>query len=292
MKSLKFAENLRYLRLKSGGKQAEMLDSIGFKRTTWNGYENAKSFPKLEDFIKIAEYFGISEHDLLHSDLQNVHLNKNEAVKKIGENVHLNVHPNVHLNGTFEKDNSVMLMEENARYNTSNRAIPITEIEAAAGGGIFNQEPVFAEDFITMPNRLLRQNGKYLCIRIKGISMAPSMADGGYVIIRELEKSEWAQMPDESVFVVVDKEGKGYIKRVKNRFKKGFIVLRSDSPDRISFPSINLYYKDIQSIWFAEMYFTSKIINIHDQYYSRLQVLEDEVHQLTHEVRKMHPKLT
>ncbi|MCX6208355.1 MAG: helix-turn-helix transcriptional regulator [Bacteroidetes bacterium] len=65
-----FGKNLIHLRNREGKKQAEMLGFIGINRTTWNNYENQKSFPKLEDFIKIAKHFGISETDLLHTNLE------------------------------------------------------------------------------------------------------------------------------------------------------------------------------------------------------------------------------
>ncbi len=64
-----FGKNLEFLREKEGLKQTEMIDFIGIVRTTWNNYENQKSFPKLEEFVRIAQKFSISETDLLHTDL-------------------------------------------------------------------------------------------------------------------------------------------------------------------------------------------------------------------------------
>lgn len=110
--------------------------------------------------------------------------------------------------------------------------------------------------------------------------MSPTLQDCGYVIIRLLDRSEWAKMPDERIFVVSDREGKSYLKRIKNRFKQGFIVLKSDNPDQASFPNFNLQADEINSIWYAEWYFTAKMPNIHDQFYSRLQRLEDKVEDL------------
>lgn len=62
-----FAKNIKYLREKENYKQEEMLDLVGVKRSTWSGYENGTSKPNLEDFIRIAEFFDISETDLLHN---------------------------------------------------------------------------------------------------------------------------------------------------------------------------------------------------------------------------------
>jgi transcriptional regulator with XRE-family HTH domain len=65
MANLLFAENMRCLRERNGLKQAEMLDAIGYKQSTWNGYERGVSSPNLDDLIKISDYFGILESDLL-----------------------------------------------------------------------------------------------------------------------------------------------------------------------------------------------------------------------------------
>lgn len=64
-----FAKNLKYLREKIGLKQAEVAYQIGFKRTTWNGYETGLSQPYIDGLINIAKYFDITEADLLHTNL-------------------------------------------------------------------------------------------------------------------------------------------------------------------------------------------------------------------------------
>jgi phage repressor protein C with HTH and peptisase S24 domain len=156
-------------------------------------------------------------------------------------------------------------------------AIPITDIQVAAGEGIFNSDFVQNVDVVRLPSNLLKKNGNYLCVRIKGQSMSPTLQDGGYIVIRLLDRSEWAKMPDERVYVVSDMEGKSFLKRVKNRFKQGFAVLMSDNPDKASFPNFNIQADEINTIWYAEFYLSAKMPNIHDQYYSRLQRLEDEV---------------
>lgn len=64
-----FARNLRYLRKRSGLRQTEMLKSLGFSQARWSSWEVGKARPNLDDFMKIAHYFNISETDLLHSEL-------------------------------------------------------------------------------------------------------------------------------------------------------------------------------------------------------------------------------
>jgi transcriptional regulator with XRE-family HTH domain len=64
-----FAENVKYLREKEKLKQAEMLGAIGYKQSTWNGYERGVSTPNIDDLIKISDFFGVLESDLLRSEL-------------------------------------------------------------------------------------------------------------------------------------------------------------------------------------------------------------------------------
>ena len=118
--------------------------------------------------------------------------------------------------------------------------------------------------------------------------MAPTIQDGGYVIIKQLDHSEWLNMPTDRIYVVVDKEGQTFLKRVKNRLsgtRGGFIVHSSDSPDKVSHPNFNLRHDEIAFIWYVEWYFTAKMPNIHDQYYDRLSRLEDTVDELANQFR-------
>lgn len=64
-----FSRNIRFLRAKKGLSQAEMLDCLGFPRTTWSGYENGVSQPDIDGLIRIASFFELSVTDLLEEDL-------------------------------------------------------------------------------------------------------------------------------------------------------------------------------------------------------------------------------
>ena len=157
--------------------------------------------------------------------------------------------------------------------------IPVADINVAAGSGWFNADHFDKDDVISLPPHLLT-NGYHLCVRVKGESMAPTLQDSSYVIIRLLERSEWESLRDEHIHVVTDKEGKAYLKRVKNRIERGFITLKSDSPDRASYPNFNLEVDEIHTIWHAEWYLSARMPNIHDRYYRRLQRVEDRVDEL------------
>lgn len=285
-----FSSNVEYLRKQMGFKQSEIADGTGIERTTWSNYERGKSYPKLEDFVKIAKYFGVKETDLLHGDLKNAHLIKKVPDQKKPENAHPNAHPNAHLNDK-KADYSgeiklTIAADPDVKYARKHTAIPITDIAVAAGAGIFNNDYIEHTDHLSVPARMTKKGAIHLAILVKGPSMAPTLQDGSYVIIRLLDRSEWLEMPDKRVYVVCDMEGKGVIKRVKNRFKQDFIVLTSDSPDKASFPNYNMHTDEVHHIWEAVAKVDFKMANIHDQYYTKLEQIEDRLELLEQKLIK------
>ena len=284
-------ENFIYLRIRSGLNQSQLSTVLGFSKGTWNNYETGKSTPSLGDFFNISKYFGVTASQLLETDLKIVHLNINKGETQKGKNVHPIVHPTVHLKG--EKDHFIneikisIVAEGQPEYGNKSNLIPITDISVAAGGGHYNSDYIETTEAIQLPPRLLKSGCTYLCVKIKGISMAPTMHDGGYVVIRLLDRGDWDKMHNERCFVVIDNEGKTYLKRVKNRFNQGFIVLRSDSPDQGTFPPFNLDINDIQAIWYVEWYFTAKMPHVHQDYYQRLQNIEDRLDELQNITKKI-----
>lgn len=154
--------------------------------------------------------------------------------------------------------------------------IPIVEIYAAAGYGAFNSDYVEQSGSITLPASMVKR-GKHYCVRIEGHSMSPTIQDSDYVIVRLLDPYDWKDMPDEHVYLVVDREGAAYMKRVKNRFEKGFIVCTSDSIEKNVYPNFNLQADHIANIFHAEWHLSAKMQNINETYYDRMKLLEDEV---------------
>jgi len=166
--------------------------------------------------------------------------------------------------------------------------MPVMDMQFAAGVSAYAPDFLETADFVFIPRTWLKKGGIYACGRIRGNSMAPTLLDSGYGLIRLLEPGEWSNMPDEEIYVVVSKENNTanvQVKRVKNRTDKGFIVMMSDNPDKASFPNFNIYNEEIVSIWHMDWYFTSRMPNIHNQYYSRLKDLEDKVDDLMQELK-------
>lgn len=170
-----------------------------------------------------------------------------------------------------------------------NMMIPIAEIKAAAGTGYLNTEVLRTSEFIQLPPNLAKA-GRYLCIRIKGNSMSPTLQDGGYVVIRLLDRGDWKHLINDRVYVISDREGNTFLKRVRNRLDKGFLVLTSDNPDKATYGNFNLHEADLLTIWYVEWYLSAKMPNVHDQFYSKVERLENSLDDLMEKVNMMEQK--
>jgi phage repressor protein C with HTH and peptisase S24 domain len=253
-------DRLREMREDSGLKQAEIAALSGFSQKDISKYESGKAKFIPDEYILFWYKKGF--------DITWMFTGK--GVKRGG------------------MQSTIVVEEPTERYagmvtvdNTGNMMIPITDIKAAAGGkGYINTEVLKSSDFVQLPPALTK-SGKYLCIGIKGHSMAPTLQDGGYVIIRLLNSAEWPNLLSDRVYVVCDNDGGTFLKRVRNRFGNGgFLVLTSDNPDKASFPNFNLKADEIISIWYVEWYLSAKLPNIHDQFYSKLERLENSIDDL------------
>lgn len=177
------------------------------------------------------------------------------------------------------------VQELDTSYSVSNKTIPIVDISAAAGSGYYNPDYLTAEDVIQLPSHL-SSKGVHICIRVKGDSMSPTLLDGGYLIIKYVDRRDWQDVKNEHIHVVSDTEGRAVVKRIKNRLEKGFIVLMSDNPDKAQYPNFNLQQDEINTIWHVEWYLSAKTPNIHATYYKRLQTLENRLDDLENFLKK------
>lgn len=166
--------------------------------------------------------------------------------------------------------------------------IPVVDISVAAGSGFYNGEYLSEVETISLPRSMIKDGQTYLCVRAKGRSMEPSILDGGYLIIHLLDQSEWENIRDGYVYVVSDTDGRSYVKRLKNRLRQhGFVVCMSDNADKQNYSNFNLYEEELNTVWYAEWYFTAKIPNIQETYYHKQAELEDRFDELALQVQQL-----
>ncbi len=182
-------------------------------------------------------------------------------------------------------ENQIIVSQEN-EIN-----IPIIDISMAAGlTGFINGNNVDIIGHISLPSSMLKRGGVYCCGRVRGESMSPTLFDGNWVVLRLLDASEWMSMRDEHVYnVVTSNEGGNFLKRIKNRFEKGFIVCMSDNIDKNNYPNFILQSNEIIQIWHAEWNISAKMPNINETYYSRLKLLEDRVDEMSGVLKNLNP---
>lgn len=63
------SENLKALRKAKNKKQADMFADLGITQARWSSYEKGIANPSLDDLARIADYFNVSETQLLRYDM-------------------------------------------------------------------------------------------------------------------------------------------------------------------------------------------------------------------------------
>lgn len=159
------------------------------------------------------------------------------------------------------------------------KIVPIVDISVAAGEGYMNPEHMEVKGHLSIPKNSIGR-GFHLIVRNKGISMEPCLPDHSLLVVRLLEKQEWKDMRDEEIYVVTTKDGASYVKTVKNRFSKGFIVLMSENPDKAAYPNFNLESSEIHNIWHVDCALVFRFRRVYNQYLDRLRSLEDSVEEM------------
>lgn len=253
------SKNLKILRERCGYTQKELADKLGVKANTISNYEKGVSSPDFELLEIITDLLNAKADDILFRDMADMN---------------------------YQKSRTLINSCDNLSDYTS---IPVVDISVAAGcGGCDNTDYMEVTDSIRMPPSMVKANARYFCVRVKGESMTPTILYSSYVVVRLLERPEWEYMPENHVYVVSDREGRAYIKRVKNRLREhGFIVCMSDNVDKANYPNFNLQENEINSILHAEWYISAKMPNINDTYYKKVNDLEDDMDMLKGQMKQV-----
>lgn len=304
-----FSNNLRFLRVQKGLNLDEFA-FLGIKKGTMSNYELGKTEPKFDVLLALSKFFGISVDDFLTKSLEELDANKGKEEGKVSpENIFKsgktnsteNISSHGYLNGYFDGYPTPSFLPESGKTKSTNIielpvvksdnadmiGVPVVDISVAAGYGFENPDYLTEVDAIYFPKSMIHNGKNYLCVRIKGESMAPTLQDGGYLVIRLLDRAEWQYIREGYVYVVSDREGRAYVKRLKNRFSKGFIVCMSDNPDVTRYPNFNLFEDEINTVWYAEWYVSAKMPNIHTTYYHKVGELEDKYDDILNRMQQM-----
>lgn len=278
-----FGKNLKAIRQSKSLKQADLEDLVGIKQTTWNNYELGKSFPKFQDLMIISKKFGISETDLIHSNLSDI-LPPNlppilppkvEKVGKLIDKADKNIPKAV-----------LKLAEENAKktipktipnttpnsLNEGRQNIILVEHKVAAGfAQIVNNERALEElPRFTTP-QLMHKMGTYLCFPVSGDSMHPTVKDKEWVIVEQ--KEGIVDIKGGRVYMLCTHEGL-VLKRLY--YKQGEKTIKCVSDNETYAP----YKEDVANvlgIYEACIHFSDDFRNWNSDVRSQLNTVSDSV---------------
>lgn len=298
-----FSNNLRFLRSRKGLNLDEF-EFLGIKKGTMSNYELGKTEPKFDLLLELSKFFGISIDDFLTRNIEESHVQANVQVDvQVTSALPPESGKTTSIKNSKDETNPAPFFMPSSGKTTSTKiievpvpieddsemvSIPVVDISVAAGSGFYNADYLSEVDSIRFPRSMVKGGQPHICVRIKGESMVPTLQDGGYLIIRLLDRSEWRDVREGHVYVVSSTEGRAFVKRLKNRFKDyGFIVCMSDNPDPMGYPNFNLMADEINTIWHAEWYISAKMPNIHNIYYKKVGELEDKYEGVMEEIQQI-----
>jgi len=242
-----------------------------------------------ERVIKVIEYKGIPKEEFykkigmtsanFRGNAKKTPLNSSAIENILSEIPDINIEWLITGKGKMLKSDTYELIDSGVN-------VPIMNIEAAAGFGSFNPSYIEPQGVIKVPDNFIKNNQRYWWVRVRGDSMAPTLHDHSLVLANELHPSDWINMKDEHVYVITNREGETYIKRIKNRLERqGELILMSDNVDRAHYPAMYWRGEDIIGVWHAEFHLTTRMDNINQTYFSRLKELEDRFDSLEYQLK-------
>ena len=277
---MNFPAGLKYYRGLKGVTQKELAEEVGANNTTISNWEKGISKPDMDTLACLSNYFGITIDELIFFNDAGGGISSKTPKKAVVKNDSLN-------DGQIDGFRKLRKRPSNddaeiVALDTSDMiGVPIVEnVSAAAGSGVYNPDYIEATDTLQLPTRMLRR-GTHLCIPVEGDSMAPTLQDGGFVVSRLLDQSEWGYIKTGYVYVVSTRDGRTLVKRLKNKLhERGVVVCMSDNPEKEYYKDLPLKEDELNTVWEVEWYMTTKMSNIHDTYYSRLQGMADDIDDL------------
>ncbi|MFA8433030.1 MAG: S24 family peptidase [Marinifilaceae bacterium] len=199
--------NLKYLRLRKRLSQPKLGASIQLNASTISAYEKGRSIPRLQNLLKLSNYFNRRIDDLLNMDIEATERQKLADTK--GDN--LRVLP-------------IVVDEQNEEM------ITLVPVKAAAGYLEGYSDAEFIGDLpnFRLPFSELSENKTYRAFQIEGDSMLP-IPSGAYIICEFLQ--DWETIKDGSTHVVITNDDGIVYKRIEKDLEENQLILHSDNRD-------------------------------------------------------------
>lgn len=241
---MNLANNLKFLRKKSGKTQDALSSEIKIGRTTIANYEAGVSEPNVDNLLLFAKYFGVDVGDLLSKNMEEI-VSSNEKDIMLRSAFAPHMQPSAYSNTP-----RIITVDSDGNDN-----IIYVPVKARAGYLLGYGDAEFIE---SLPSFRLPglTNSTYRMFEVEGPSMAPNVLHGDRVIGEWVNKLE--DIRDGRVYVVVHSGGVA-IKRVVNRLQeRGKLYLKSDTVvHRSEFPTVEIDPSDVKEVWYSRMKISS-----------------------------------
>lgn len=125
--------------------------------------------------------------------------------------------------------------------------IPIMDTYAGASTqGFLTQGHIEEIDSIVLPAGMLQNGGKYVCLKVKGESMMPTLLDNDYIVAKLVESSDYQNIKNHCIYAVVTQNQDMIIKRIQNNIDAGHILCY---PDNIYHSATRVPYQDVFQVF-------------------------------------------
>jgi transcriptional regulator with XRE-family HTH domain len=180
--------NLKELRKRRKLSQEEVSQRLGFKRSSYSGYENGASEPNIENLILLADFFRISLDKVIRVDLSKL---SEKEWERIDSGIEID------LKGTNLRVLATSVNQEDEEN------IELVSQKASAGYTSGFSDPDFIKVLPTFNLPFLSKQKKYRSFPIQGDSMPP-VEDGSYVVAEYVEN--WNHIKNGHPYIVVTKD--------------------------------------------------------------------------------------
>ncbi len=234
-----FDKNIKLLRRRKGRTQEEAAHTLGMKRSTLSGYENAIAEPGLKTLIAFSEYYQVAADSLIKVDLTSLSESQLSQLER-GYDVYIKGSKMRVLATTIDSDNkdNIELVPEKAK--------------AGYQRGFADPEYISALPVFKLP--FLSQDKKYRTFQINGDSMLP-IPDGAWVTGEYL--MDWSQIKKDELCIILTIEQGIVFKQVVNQLKeKQKLILSSLNP---LYEPYEIGIEEIKEIWKFKHFISNEI---------------------------------
>ena len=263
-----FISNIKFLRRRRGLTQDDVADTLGMKRSTLSGYENAIAQPGFEALIAMSKYFNVAIDTLIKVDLCSLPESQVRQLER-GYDVYIKGSNLRVLTTTVGTDN-----EEN---------IELVSEKAKAGYATGFADPEYISILPTFRLPFLSKQKKYRTFQVNGDSMLP-IPHAAFVTGVFLQ--DWNLVKDKDAYIILTADEGIVFKVVENKLREyGTLRLHSLNP---VYEPYDLQVNNIREIWQFVHYISPKIPENQE---NENKVLMESVKKLKKDVQEIQTRL-